>query len=101
MIILLAASPVFAQDSSEITLCANLGEYAESVFDARNRGVSLSGALTVVYENNPDTDAPIVQVMISIVRAIYEEPHYQSEEMQTQQIWRFRNNLESECLDSL
>jgi hypothetical protein len=104
LIFLLTATPVFAQvpenpTQDVIAMCASLGEFAEIMFNVRNRGLPLSTALNTVYESNPDSDPSIVQMLVSVVRSVYSEPQYQTEEIQIQQIQQFRNRLETECFN--
>ena len=102
--LLLASTPVFAQAPENptqdlITACSQLGEISEITFDLRNTGLPLSTVLNYIYENNSDLDSTMMQMTISVIRSVYSEPQYQSEEMQIQQIQQFRNWLETECFN--
>ena len=90
----LAVASFTAQAQLTYEACKSLGDTARAVMQSRQVGVPLSTTLGNIPADAPPT---VRQLLQTIVMQAYEEPRYQSAEMQVRATQDFRNRLEGTC----
>jgi hypothetical protein len=83
-----------------IELCGDFGELSDIIFDLRNQGQPMTTVLrglqeSTEHEQHEETFSWIVE----IVRDVYEQPMFQSPEVQAHQKAQHRARVERECFD--
>lgn len=86
----LSSIPGFAQGSG----CDAIGVLARSVMDARQSGVPLEKQMAIAEGGD---NAVVKELMIRIVMAAYERPHYRTETMRQHEVITFSNSMAFAC----
>lgn len=77
--------------------CSKAAKVAESLMQARQKGVSLQNAMDAMISSYPKTAHKYVRIL---VMDAYSSPRYHSEEMQQRAIDDFRDKSHLSCLKS-
>lgn len=98
LLLTIASVIVFSGDASaQKATCSKAAKVAESLMQARQKGVSLQNAMDAMISSYPKTAHKYVRVL---VMDAYSSPRYHSEEMQQRAIDEFRDKSHLSCLKS-
>lgn len=89
-IVLIAALALSAPlaHADEPASCADFGEMAQALMDARQAGVAMSDAMNAFASH---------KALQNIVRMAYDKPRMSTEAMRERSVQDFRNEVEAEC----
>lgn len=88
------AWPALAQDD-QAEACKGLGDLAEQVMMIRQAEAPMSDVLASLVP--PDDGSGATGIIRSVILAAYDEPAMRTPENKTQQVARFRNDVELQC----